>query len=170
MNRPIQKMKTATQSLDQLREKIRDASRPDLSGCWLWEYGVQKNGYGHLYWNGRTYRVHRLPYLAFVGPIPRGLYVCHHCDVRNCVCPTHLWLGTHLDNVKDMYQKHRNRGGKRSKLTQSQAEEILVSRFELGRTLQQLADQFNVDQSSIGKICRGTLCPQLSEFRNKLLR
>lgn len=39
------------------------------------------------------------------------MYVLHKCDVRNCVCPSHLWLGTYSDNVHDCIRKGRMKNG-----------------------------------------------------------
>lgn len=44
------------------------------------------------------------------GPIPKGMCVLHRCDVRHCVNPNHLWLGTQRENIADRDAKGRNRG------------------------------------------------------------
>lgn len=43
----------------------------------------------------------------YVGPIPDGVDVLHHCDNPPCVRPDHLFLGTARDNVGDMLAKGR---------------------------------------------------------------
>jgi len=48
--------------------------------------------------------------MAFIGVIPDGHEICHKCDVRNCVNPDHLYLGTHAQNMADMHQKGRAKG------------------------------------------------------------
>ena len=78
------------------------------TGCWLWTAAKNKKGYGIFGLGKQTDKAHRIAWRLIVGPIPAGLFVLHKCDVPNCVNPAHLFLGTNLDNVKDMIAKGRN--------------------------------------------------------------
>lgn len=75
--------------------------------CWLWTAGLGTDGYGMFRLNGHNVVASRWAYEALVGPIPEGLLVCHHCDTPRCVRPEHLFVGTVLDNIRDMDQKGR---------------------------------------------------------------
>lgn len=96
---------------------------------------------------------HRLSYKVFVGPIPKGKFICHHCDVRNCVNPRHLFVGTQADNVRDMVAKKRHLHGERhhkAKLTEA---EVLAINSDT-RSKHALAKQYDVSRKAIQKIKR----------------
>ena len=77
-----------------------------FTGCWNW-VSINKAGYGMIDIDGKTYRAHRYSWEASNGKIPDGLCVCHKCDNPRCVNPDHLFLATHQENMKDMYDKGR---------------------------------------------------------------
>lgn len=89
------------------------------TGCWLWGASLKEGkcgGYGQLKVNGKEVTAHRVSYMIHKGPIPKGLYVLHTCDVRSCVNPDHLFLGTQKDNIHDMMKKGRANHPGRQKL------------------------------------------------------
>lgn len=74
----------------------------------------QRTGYGLIRHNGRLQGTHRVAYEGANGPIPTGFNVLHKCDNPPCIEVDHLFLGTQMDNVRDMWAKGRWRGrGKR---------------------------------------------------------
>lgn len=93
----------------------RRVERLPFCGCHVWtgptngmgRYG--RGGYGVVTILGRHLYVHRLAYAAANGVLPDSLLVCHRCDVRTCINPDHLFLGTPRDNHDDKVLKNRQR-------------------------------------------------------------
>jgi hypothetical protein len=77
--------------------------------CWLWQ-GCTSNGYGQIRPGGYQpcQYAHRVAWELAYGPIPDGLDVLHKCDTPRCVRPSHLFLGTPLDNAIDRDIKGRH--------------------------------------------------------------
>lgn len=80
------------------------------TGCWLW-IGSTNGTYGCANIDYKQVSAHRLAWELFRGPIPEGQNVLHRCDRPLCVNPSHLFLGTQEDNLKDMTQKGRRAKG-----------------------------------------------------------
>ena len=82
-----------------------------LDGCWIWCGTIDQNGYGKLTWRTKGVQsvcsAHRVSWLVNKGEIPDRMFVCHHCDNKRCVRPSHLFLGTAKDNTHDAIVKGR---------------------------------------------------------------
>lgn len=137
--------------------KVRRVS----GGCWLWTGA--RNRYGLFRLNGKVRKAHRVAWELTNGPIPDGLNVLHTCDNPPCVRPSHLFLGTQAENVRDMWAKGRHGPGPhvrvnyRGSLTPaaklSETDVLAIRRLSAdGWSLRRLAEQFGVGQNAIFKV------------------
>ena len=126
--------------------------------CWLWTGAKEKAGYGSFrYRQGYSDRASRIVFRIYKGEIPIGLFVCHSCDSRLCVNPSHLFLSNARGNMNDMYKTGRKRLGEnhvQAKL--SNADVLAVKEFRTqGYSQTEIAKMFGVGQPHISKIVRG---------------
>lgn len=132
------------------------------NGCMEWMNTRTKDGYGKTKVKGKTMGAHRAAWIAFRGPIPASLLVCHTCDNPCCINPEHLFLGTPKSNMADKMKKGRYRGGPKSwhstarrgerhpsaKLKDAQVVEI-KRLLANGTSLQVIAPIFGVSESCV---------------------
>jgi len=131
-----------------------------LGSCWIWTASVFRDGYGCMRVDGRMLRAHRISWAVHNGPIPEGMCVCHRCDTPACVNPTHLFLGTKADNMRDCVAKGRfvqrpappGEGHHSAKLTDANVLEIRKLHAAGGISQRKLGERFGVAQANISLI------------------
>ena len=144
----------------------------DKNGCWRWIGYKDKGGYGHIGFGGEM--IHRFSYRRFKGEIPEGLCVCHTCDVRDCVNPNHLWLGTTQENTADKISKGRQIRGEKigsSKLKDEDILKIRKMRIE-GKKQKEICEAFGISRATVMLICQNKLWKHipLGEESKKMTR
>ena|SRR3990167_1266743 len=127
--------------------------------CWKWDRPSKGTGYGQIaLHHTKMSSAHRVSWRLAFGPIPQGQWVLHKCDVRHCVNPKHLFLGSPKDNSNDALNKQRLCMGSRqwnSKLTEAKVATIRRLYRSGLRTQVELAKQFGVIQGNISHIIVG---------------
>lgn len=121
--------------------------------CWIWKGNKDRDGYGRTRFNRRSMPAHRAIYLFLGNSIPAGAYLCHHCDVRSCCNPTHLFIGDARANALDAKKKDRHSRGERNGCSHLTDDNIRTIRSLAGKVKQTtLARRFKIRQSSIWMI------------------
>jgi hypothetical protein len=124
----------------------------DLNGCWIWNRSYYPNGYGHVTFEGKSSYAHRVSHMLHSGNNIKGKVVCHKCDNRSCINPSHLFMGTQQDNINDCIRKGRMARG--TSLPQSKLDEVKVKdmrdMWKTGIiTQRELGKIFRVSQSTV---------------------
>lgn len=133
--------------------------------CWLWTAACFKDGYGAFGFEGKIRLAHIVAWYVYHGEWPglndegKQLEVCHRCDNPPCVRGSHLFLGTHKENVQDMLLKGRANKPKCSKhwstdLTEKDVAKIRKLYVPGVISQREIAEMFDVDQSTISLMLR----------------
>lgn len=122
------------------------------NSCWLWKKCLLSNGYVGISnqtiakeFNALT--GHQLSYIVFKGDYNRNLYVLHKCNIKHCVNPDHLYLGTCRDNALDSLKAGTHN---KVKLTQEQVKSIRLST----KTVKELATEYKISETNIRTIIK----------------
>lgn len=122
------------------------------SGCWEILGATNNSGYVNLSISGKVTPAHRLAYEAWVGDIPQGHVVRHKCDVRRCVNPEHLEVGTYQDNSNDTVSRGRTLRGDAHPSTKISDSQVvwLKSEYATGKFTQaELANTLGVTRAAV---------------------
>ncbi len=140
-----------------VKARLLERHLKDGSGCWLWAGEVRKSGYGVMSIHRKQVGVHRASYEAFIGPVPEGMFVCHTCDVKTCINPEHLWVGSQQDNMNDKVNKGRQTKGEGHGMHKLEEPQVVEIKTMLSKGVSQLdvAKMFSVHKSTISLIARG---------------
>lgn len=133
-------------------------------GCWNWTGSINNKGYGEVRIGNKKFFSHRASWIFHFGEPPvhssyHGMCVLHKCDNRKCVNPEHLFLGTNLDNVIDMFSKGRKIY--KSKIDKNEFSSIRKQKLS-GMTFKQIAKNYGVSVTVIRNIV-------LREFKSEYL-
>jgi HNH endonuclease len=130
-------------------------------GCWLWESYIGTHGYGEFSSKLPEKLAHRVAWHLYKGPLPKGVFLCHHCDVRHCInYHEHLYIGTAQSNMDDCKNRDRQNNKAKvrpgvlhgmSKLTEADVIEIRKLRLE-GHLLKSLGVRYGVTQQAIWQV------------------
>lgn len=113
----------------------------------------------------------RISYFLHFGAYDINMLVCHKCDNRSCVNPSHLFLGSQQDNLDDMVAKGRSLTGVKnpahllkhtrprgfshymSKVNSQDVVEIINS-HSIGKSYPEISKLFGISISTVGRIVR----------------
>lgn len=139
---------------------------PVSCGCWLWTGAASTAGYGKFgLHTSSSRRIHVIDTHIFSWilhtrlDIPKGICVCHKCDIKRCVNPNHLFLGTYSDNMQDCASKGRLSHQRatcedhgHAKLNWKKVDQIRFEYTTGSVSQSQLAEKFGVGQTAISDI------------------
>lgn len=139
------------------REVILDRIEVDANGCWIWTGAVNKVLSRGLYGGKYAYRI---SYEVFVGPIPAGLQINHHCDVSMCVNPEHLYAGTQAENMRDCVARGRHtppalRGEAQWMAYPDATVDEVRARYAGGELQKDLAAEYGISLNQVRRWCSG---------------
>lgn len=130
-------------------------------GCFLWQRGVDKDGYPRLYIDGRHWRGNRAILFAVTSEV--NVMALHSCHQPRCLNPDHLRWGTASENAVDMWEAGRGSqnlkafpgsSNPNAKLSDDDREEVVRRRLT-GESNASVAAAFGISISTIQATMKG---------------
>lgn len=146
---------------------IRFWSKVEITkGHWLWTASLRRglvsgsksyNSHGGFRYHRKIEYAHRIAWEITAGKIPENMSVCHRCDIPICVRPSHLFIGSSKDNIRDMLEKNRQARGANVGTSKLIDNDIMAIKqlFDLGTRYNDLARKFGVSHRQIRRIIIG---------------
>lgn len=136
------------------------------SACIEWTGTKDEAGYGIVYVpkKKKMQHAHRVVWsIAHKKRIPKGLFICHHCDNPPCVNPEHLFLGDRRLNMQDMWAKKRSHvHNPRTVPTQK-----IRSMRQGGKSIREIAQELQVFPPTIRSILKAHPVYSIQEDASK---
>jgi len=126
------------------------------SGCHIWTGHLHAEGYGRFRYKGRVCNAHRVAWELANNKSAEGFVIRHKCDNRACVNPDHLIEGSQADNIKDMYERGRNRHRSGEEHPRAKLTAELVDKIRNDNRLQRvIAESYGITRPQVSKIKSG---------------
>ena len=137
--------------------------------CWPWIGQITDKGYGRVRFKGGRYYAHRVIFwlenpneIELAAPkIDRDTkgFLLHKCDNPICCNPSHLVVGSQMDNIidRDSKNRHADFSGEKnpnSKFTKEQVQKM-KQEYANGKTAKALSFEQNVSYSCMKRLLRG---------------
>lgn len=125
--------------------------------CWTWTKSLDEDGYGRINVDNKHVLAHRYAFFLEHGHYPEH-YALHHCDYPTCVRASHLYDGTHAQNMADRQDRNRQwhpSGEKHgaSKLTEGKVLDIRA-RAARGEAKAAIASRYKISRALVTMICQ----------------
>lgn len=132
-------------------DALRRLTAEPRDQCILWTGFTDPKGYGRVWFKKRYALAHRASYELNCGPIARGLCVCHRCDNPSCVNPSHLFVASQDENIRDRNTKGRTARGERASHSKLSERDVKAIRGD-HRSTRVIAVEYGIASSSVSGI------------------
>ncbi len=140
---------SAAETAKLLARLSKYSQRDATTGCLVW-HGCVRGRYGHITIKHVGYAAHRVAFEVNKHALRADESICHSCDNPLCIEPSHLFPGSHTDNMRDMTAK-----GRSSAILSPEAVREIRQRLAAGELQKTLASEFGVKQPAISNLHRG---------------
>lgn len=101
-------------TLEEFKQRCLNVKVNQTTGCRLWYGDCAPNKYVSVRLGKKNYGGHRLILNLKLGrAIKENFFALHTCDNKSCIEETHIYEGTHQDNMDDMKRRGRVAKGDR---------------------------------------------------------